>query len=406
MSKEKSEITLKVFAIVIALILWIFVMDKENPIDSWPERNVSVSFNNIESLTKNELIIMSPEEAKVTVEVSGRKLDRINNFSSEDIKAEVDLSGYSEGQRKVPIRVTIAESSKLEITGWEPREILFDFEKIITKDKAVTIRTEGELAAGYVLGDISTKSEFIRLEGPRSWVNNVSDIVASVIITDRKEDIDVTRPIKLMDDQGNSVVDVESKPSIIDVFIPVYKTATVPIEIDTKGELPENYEIGDMEINPKTITLKGKEGIENLKVIQTKKIDINDFMENEDIIVELELPENVSLLNPDEEITASLKIEEAFTKTFEYILEEIEVRNLGPGLEIDYKDSPDIVEITLKGSQETIESLTEEDIQVYIDLNMLRDGEHDIYIGYNIPLDITVNEVIPQPISFSLVVSD
>ena len=90
MSKEKSEITLKISAIVIALVLWALVMSKENPEGPWTERNIAVNFNNVESLTKNGLIIMNPTEATVSVELSGRKLDRINNFSPSDLKAEVD----------------------------------------------------------------------------------------------------------------------------------------------------------------------------------------------------------------------------------------------------------------------------------------------------------------------------
>lgn len=411
MSKKKSDITLKISAVVIALILWFFVMDIENPEGKWEYRGIEVIYNNVEALEKNGLVIMNPKEFTIAVEVGGKTSDRIDFSEKEHLKAEVDLSGYSEGKRKVPINVTIGQS-KLSVIGWEPREILFDFEKIINIDKSVTIRTEGELASGYVLGDISTRYQSISLRGPRSWVNEVSEIIADINITDRKEDINVTVPIKLIDDEGNIVLNVESKPSIIDVSIPVYRTTTVPIEIVTVGELPENYEIGDMELKPSSITLKGKDSIVNLKSIQTKPIDINYFMENEDIVIELDLPRDVSLLDPDEKITVSLKIEEAFTKTFEYNLEEVEVRNLDPSLIVDFQDVSDgeeifnKVEITLKGNQETIENLSKEDIEVYMDLSLLRVGEHDIYLGFDIPSEVTVNEVIPQPIKVNLIVND
>lgn len=400
MSKEKSEITLKISAVIIALILWSYVMSIENPETTWEHKDIEVVFNNTEALDKNSLVIMSPKEATVSVKISGKKSDRLN--SSEAIKAQVDLSGYSEGQRKVPINVTLSQSSNLKITDYEPKEILFTFDKIISIDKPVTIRTEGDLAPGYVLGDISTKSENILLRGPRTWVNEVSEIIANIKLADRKENINVTAPIKLIDDQGNNVTGVKYEPNIIDVSIPVYRTTTVPIEIQTVNELPENYEVTDININPSSVKLKGDKNIVNLRSVQTKPIDINSFIENADIVTELELPSNVSLLNPNEKITVSLKIEEAFTKTFEYTLEEIEKKNLNPELNIDLENYSQLIEITLKGKKDIIENLSKEDIELYLDFNMLEEGEQEVYLEFDVPTGVTVNNIIPQPIKLNL----
>ncbi len=405
MSKKKSDITLKIFAVIIALTLWIVVMRNENPEGTWEIRNIDVDFNNMEALEKSGLIIMDPKEAFVSVEVKGRTSER-KELLTENIKAVVDLSGYSEGERKVPIKVTIGES-KMKVTNWEPKEILFNFDKIIPKDKAVTIRTEGKLAPGYVLGDVSVKPETILLRGPRTWVNKVAEIIADINLTDRKEDINVTIPIKLIDDKGENIIGgVTNEPSIIDVFIPVYKTTTIPIEVQTVNELPENYEITDIDIKPDMITLKGKQDVVNLKSIQTKAIDINSFMEDIELLTELDLPDGVTLLNANEKIRVSLKIEEAFTKTFEYTLEEIDVRNLDPKFRIDLESFSDTVKLTLKGDKETIDGLSKEDIEVYMDLNMRIEGEQEIYLGYNVPSNISVSELTPQPIKFNLIVND
>lgn len=400
--KKRSEITLRISAVIIAIILWIFVMSLENPTGKWEYRNIDVSFNNMESLEKNDLIIMSPQEAMVSVTVSGRRLDR-GDFSDEDIKAEVDLSGYSEGERKVPIKVSLKEGSTMTITDWEPKEILFNFDKIISKDKDVSIKTEGELPDGYVLGDISTEFKAITLKGPRTWVDQVAEIIATIDLTDRKEDIKVTAPIRVIDEGGNEVPGVENEPNVIDVTIPVYRTVTVPIEIQTINELPENFEVTDIDINPSSISLKGDHTIGNLSSIQTKPIDINSFMQDVNILVELDLPENVSLLNPNEKVTVSLKIEEDSFKTFDFNLEEIEKRNLNPELTVESDEDTEVFSLTLSGEKSLMDALSKENLEVYIDFSNLEEGEHEVNIQYNIPENVEVSDVGPQTINLNLV---
>lgn len=402
MKKMKSDTTLKIFAVIISLVLWSFVMREVNPNIKREHKNVNVEFLNTEELEKNGLVIMNPKEATVDVKVEGEKFD-MGDFSFEDIKASVDLSGYSEGKVKVPINVTLKQLSNIKIEEFTPREILFTFDKIIAKDKVVTIKTSGELAAGYVLGEIQTKSPSVLLRGPRTWVNEVAEAVVDVNLEGRKEDINVTAPVKLIDDEGNNVMGVSNEPSVIDVTIPVYKTITVPIEVQTINELPENYEATDININPSSVTLKGKENALNLKFVQTKPIDINLFIENEAVETELELPKGVSLLNPNEKITVSQNVEQTMERTFEYEFNEVELKNLDPDLELDPEEEIENIEIRVKGVKDIVEELTKEDIEIYLDMNTAQIGENETYISFDMPTGITIEEINPQPISLKII---
>lgn len=402
MKKMKSDTTLKIFAIVISLLLWTFVMREKNPNIDREYKNINVEFTNTEALERSGLRIMNPQEATVDVKVVGEKFDW-GDFSFEDIVASADLAGYGEGKVKIPVKVTLKQLSNLRIKDFGPREILFTFDKIIPKDKTVTIKTSGELAPGYVIGEIQTKSPTILLKGPRTWVNEVAEVVVDVNLEGRKEDINVTAPVKLIDDQGNNVMGVTNEPGVIDVTIPVYKTVKVPIEVQTINELPENYEATDIDINPSLVTLKGKESDLNFKFIQTKPIDINEFVENKTVETELELPEGVSLLNTGEKITVSQNVEEIIQKTFEYEFDEIEIKKLGENLKIDPDEEISIIKITLKGTKEIVEKLTKEDLEVYLDMNMAIIGENEIYIGFNLPSGVTIEEIEPQPIILKII---
>lgn len=402
MKKMKSDTTLKIFAIVISLVLWNFVMREVNP-DIKREYKNTVELTNTEALEKNGLRIMNMNEETVNVTIVGKKTDWADFSVETDVKAYVDLSGYSEGERKVPVKVDLTQLSNMKIVDFSPKEILFNFDKIITKDKPVTIKTSGELASGHVLGEAETKVPTVILKGPRAWVNEVSEVVGEVNVEGRKDDINVTVPLRVIDGAGNNVMGVTNEPSVIEVTIPVYKSVKLPIEIQTINDLPENYETTDIDIKPPSIDLIGKNETDDLKVIQTKPIDINLFIENNTIETELELPEGVKLLNPEEKITVTLNVEETTQKTFDYSLDEIEIRNLGEELELDSEQEAQNINITIKGSKEDIENITKEDLELYLDLNMIESGESEIYIGFNMPNGITVDSIEPQPILIKII---
>ena len=402
MSKEKNDLTLKIFAFIIAISLWSYVMSEVNPERSKEYRNIELTLSNADVLDRQGLIVMEPKDVKVNVRVSGKKSD-MANFSSQSIKAKADVSGYSEGQRKVPIDVTLDQVSNIKIEGYEPREILFTFDRIVTKEKNVSIQTAGALDQGYVLGDLQTKSQTILLKGPRTWVNEVSDVVVTVDLKNRKEDGNVTLPIKLLDDQGNDVRGVEKEPGTIDVNVPILRTTKLPIELQTENQLPENYEITEVTIVPSNIEIKGDKSILDLASIQTKKIDINDLIDQIEHIIELNLPEGVQLLDPTQKIKIQLKIEESTTKALSYKLNEIDIRNLEEGLSINEDDLFKDIDIVIKGNKSIIETLTKEEIQLYIDLKDLEEGSHQIYTKFDVPTGIIVKEIIPQPMELKLI---
>lgn len=402
MSKEKNDLTLKIFAFIIAVVLWSYVMSEVNPDVSEDYRNINLTLNNVETLDRQGLIIMEPKEITISVRVTGKKSD-MANFSSKSIKAQVDLSGYSEGQKKVPVNVTLDQLSNVKIASYEPREVLFTFDRLITKEKAVTVRTTKDLDSGYILGDIGIKPQIVLLKGPRSWINEVSEVVAIVDLKGRKEGGNMTLPIKLLDDQGNDVRGVEKEPNAIDVNIAILRTVKIPIELQIENQLPNNYEITEVAINPSSIEIKGNKDILKFISIQTKPINIKDLIRDTKMEVELDLPEGVQLLNPNEKVNVSLKIEESGIKAFSYTLNELKIENLDSNLSIDESDYLKDIVITLKGNKESVEKLTKDDLQLYIDLSTFKEGVNQVYINFHVPTGMTVQEIMPQPIEIRLI---
>ena len=402
MSKEKkNDITLKIFALVIAIILWSYVMSEVNPPFTSEFKNVNVDFINESTLEKQGLVVMEPKNANIRVSVSGRRSE-VLQVSGSDIIAQVDLNGYSEGNVKVPVYVQVP--SDVRIVDYSPKEILFKFDKIIRRDSPVAVETQGNLPKGYVLGTPEVKPQSVYIEGPRTWINSVAKAVAFVKVTDKTEDIKATVPIKVVDDEGNDVRGISKEQNVVDIFIPVYQTKKVPIELQTESQLPDNYEIVNVNINPSTIEIKGKKAnLSGVSSISTKPIDINSLIGNRNVPVELELPEGVSLVDPNQKITITLNIDETITQTFDYTLKDVEIVNLDTSLNIDEEELNRPFTITIKGSSSKINSLEKEDIDLRLDLRDLEEGTHKVNPEIIAEDGIEIISVIPDSFDITLV---
>lgn len=405
MNKKKSEITARITCIIIAIFLWSFVMDVENPIIEREYKNVTVSLTNMSALERQNLVVMEPQEVTANIKVTGKKSEmEKSKFSANNIVAQVDLSGYSEGQVKVEVLARLTDqSSGITISNIEPKEILFTFDKLVTKKIPVTIRTTGVLPENYVLGDIVSKSQYVILSGPRTWVNEVSKVVAVVDLSNRTSTKSEKFATSIVDDEDNDVRGVNKEPNIVDISIPVYRTVSLPIELQTINELPENFSITDINITPSTIMVKGNNNVANLLKLDTQTIDINSLMNKSALEVELILPQGVQLLNPDEKVTIIYNIEETITKEFTYPVSDLNILNLDNELEIEEDDLGSLIRVTLKGFKSVLEPLLNEDLDISIDLADLKEGNHKVEIKLVEIQGITVEEIIPQPLDLTLI---
>lgn len=418
MSKEKeNNITVKIFALAIAIILWSYVASEVNPEITNEFRNIEITFTNVEALESTGVVVLEPEEATVNVKLSGRRSD-ILKVTEDDIIAKVDLKGYGEGSRKVPVDIEI-NNNKVRLVDYDPKVITFEFDKIARKEETIKVKTEGELESGYVMGDIEVKPSSVFLKGPESLINSISEVVAIADIEGRTTDINLTLPIKVLDNDGNEIEDIYINPNTVEVHIPVYKIKTVPIELQIEGTVPDGHKISNMKIYPSEVKIQGrKEIINKINSIKTTSVNVNDLIKNNYLYLELQLPEGVQLVNskekvrvtynietPEEELDEEVEVdpeEKTETVSFSYNLDEIKVNNLDPELSIDEKESTTAVTIKAKGLESIITRLTKKDLTPEINLIDLGEGTHSVRVDVKGLNGVEITSIKPSNMTIVL----
>lgn len=404
MEKRNNNLSLKLATLVVAILLWSYVMSEVNPIIRKEFKNVTVNYLNVQSLERQGLVIMSPQSAKVNVEITGKKKE-VDEVLASNIYAEVDLTGYGEGQVRVPITVKLLNNTAdVIVSNISPQEILFTLEKTIPKEITITPETIGEMDEKYVVGDIVSEPETIIIRGPRSWVNEVDKAVATVDVTNKTKDFTDTVPIKLLNSEGEEVVGVEKEPSFAKLTVPILQTKELPVELVIEGDAPENTSITNILLNPSTVKVKGYEQDLNLlENIKTKPVDINLLLDTNMIEVELDLPEGIELVDPTIKVSATYTLEEMIEKTFEIKLSEMKIINLSQDLKLDDESLEKSVKVTVKGLKNIIDEINKDDLTPTVDLDNLTEGTHQVTLTWPTVDGIVISKVDPETIYINLI---
>ncbi|MGO1368964.1 CdaR family protein [Senegalia sp. (in: firmicutes)] len=396
---KNKNFTMKIIAAFFAFIMWTYVMSEVNPSIVKQIPNVKVDILNEQSLEMNNLTLMDISDETITVEVRGRRNDVIN-IKPSDITAKIDLKGYRYGINKIPVKISDLYNAK--IVDSSPELLTVNIDKLVEKQMAISVDLLGEAASGYAPGEISLSPSEVLVKGPGSIVNNVDKVKATVNIDGIKNDIKTTVPMKLLNSEEDEISKLEKDPNTVDVQVSILKLKEVDIEPVINGNPLINHEITDIEINPKTITIKGREDvIEGIDKIKTKPIDISYESEDLNEEVELELPEGVYLVG-DKKPEISVNISENKENEFKFDKEEIKINNLKDNLNLKFEDSKEKIIIAITAIEDIMSKLEKKDFELFINVKDLSKGEHDIDIEVKTPEDVIIDNITPKKIKIIL----
>lgn len=402
--RKKSPINVSmILSLLMAVLLWLFVMTGKNPETSISYYNIEVELLNEDSLANKDLVISDKKDWTVNIDLKGHKNDFLY-FKKENIRASVDLSGYQEGELKVPVKVELINSnSNLKVQDVEPREIVFNFDKIVSQEKPFNLNILGALDDGLSIGNIEKETKEIEVRGPRTIVNQVAEGIASVDVTGRTDDTLLKVQVELVDAKGKKVEGLKYSPETIDVKIPINMVKTLPIELITTGELPEEYVRMNAETDPLTIVVIGKkEDLTNLVKVSTKSVNINDIINNPDMKVELDLPVGVNLYDKDTSVSVKLVLEKLVESEFTFNKEDIKILNLGQNLSAEILEDEEI-HVSMMVEEKIAEDLNKEDISLSLNLAGLAAGEHELEIGLKNTLLIQNFKITPSILTVKII---
>ncbi|MFW5741996.1 MAG: YbbR-like domain-containing protein [Spirochaetota bacterium] len=197
----------KIIALGIAIVIVLF-----NDLASVSERYFSVP---LELRLASDVVPAAEHTNRIRVELRGDE-SQIFNVLEEDIIAYADLTEHTtEGVFRAPVEVqrtgSAADLEALEISV-EPARVTVTLDEKLVRSLEVVPNITGFPPPGYELSDYRVSPTTVDVEGPRSSVEDLTQILTEEIsLTSRTSDfserVRLSRPDPLVDFPGGSIVD-------------------------------------------------------------------------------------------------------------------------------------------------------------------------------------------------------
>jgi YbbR domain-containing protein len=392
----KSKWFVRAVSLVFAVLLYVFVSVESNdtsntdltflpgsPSDTQTLNDVPVD---IRMDDENYVVSGVPEHVTVTLEGSVGVLTptvRQRNFD-----VYVDLEGLEEGEHQVELEHDVTPDLAVQI---EPPSIQVTVEERATEEFNVEVdfMNENELAEGFEISDFEVNPSAVSITSSRSVIDQIGIVKVYVNVANLDRSIENREvPINVYDNQGNEL-SVNIEPESVGVSLDVNNpSATVPLELETTGELPEGFSLTSISANVDEVEIFAtSEMLTEIESIATEEIDLTEVNESGTLDVPLALPDGV--LAPEME-TVEVMIELEETRTIEDM--PIDVEEIGNEQEVSFiePEEPEMG-ITAVGDQASISELAEDDFRLFINLQDLETGEHIVPITIEGPEDITID---------------
>lgn len=403
MKKEtNSNLTLKILSVLMAVILWSYVMGEVNPVISKSFKNIKVNVNKTE-LEERDLIVVDPIEPEINVVLEGKR-NVINKVEISNIIAKVDLSNYDEGIESIP--VTIEPIPDVSVKSIDSKEITFQIDKVIEDEINIEIDSIGELPKGFNQSEPKISPQTVNIRGARSLVESVARAVVTVDISNETEDINEEKTVELLDQKGNIVRGLTKDKNTVNISIAISQVKEVPIELDLYN-LSEEDEKLSIVLKPNIIKITGKkDDLDAIETIKTKPIDGSTIYSG--MVVALDIPENVHILTKEEiklirdPIAEETPVETA-SKTLLFKVADMNLIGLNENLIIDSESLLKTLELTIEGNSDTINVLDESDFDIQLDLTDLEEGDHIVTPLVPAKPGITLSKIDPKDITIRII---
>lgn len=386
-----------VLSIIIALVMWGYVLIDVNPTVEQRFENIPVKIQNQETLVQRGLAL-NHENYSLSVVVSGKRSD-IVKLSPEDVVAIMDVYGYALGTNYIPVKIEVPD--ELSLSGNANPKLEVIIEEYVVSNRSVEVRYVGEIPPNTEPANLNISPRQVEVRGPKSKVESVARLLAEVPLEEWTVTGVSTVNIQPLDGNGVMVTDIGLSASTITVTGDLLSLKTVPLEIITEGTISEEYNVESIEL-PTKITLVGpEEKLKEIESITSAIVDISGFTTTTVVPVPLTLPEGVSISANAPTPQISIKISGVDTETVEISTSEIMFENLSPEYSAYVNTSR--LKITMAGDPKilgAVEAAT--DFRLSVDLAGLTPGVYTLPVVVKYDMVLTSFTVSPIEVQVTI----
>ena len=404
---------LKLLAALFALILWLVVVNIDDPKIS-QRFSTSVVIENAEYLTNQGKYFEVLDDTNTIVFTVTAKRSYIEKLSNTDFKAVANMENAAidneSGMGKVPIEVTALRYSSLVTISKATQNLEIALDNLAQDQFIVGVETTGTLPDGCALGEVTVRPNLLKVSGPESVVSRIDHVTASIDVTNMTADVVASVIPVLYDSDGNVIDknDLTLNMSTVTVTVRILDIKDVALIFNVTGTPADGYAYMDMEYEPKTIAIKGTaSALNNVTALNIPEsaLDISGARSDITQVVDVTeyLPDGVTVADQAQaKVTVTVHIAQLSTKVVNIFPSSIRVLNLPEGYKLSFDTS--VIRVNVSGIAANLAALDTNSIVASIDAGQLTPGTHEVELAldleenlYHEPVLVTVTVTEETP---------
>lgn len=415
-----SNMGLKVMAVLVAFVIWLMVVNGDDPVKTEPFRNVPITVKNADVFTEKVKKVYIPrvdsktgqELDTVTVFVKARR-SVLDKLSASSFTVTADFENIIEDLNTIPLDITCdtVTSLTMEDMWCDMRSFKVDLENVKEATFVVSVREDGTTVNGYQVGSLKpAEGESIAIAGPESDMNKIGKVVVTADVSGLRKSTTVTAPIRIYDKNEELFSDSQMERLTIktvdgkvfegdtmDVSVEVWKVKSGVIpDVEVSGTPADGYRVAAVTTAPQTLGVAGSKdtlaelgnrleisgqiSVEGVSETFSKEIDIKEYLED-NYGGTLQLERDISDI-----IVVTVQMEKIGTTTVKVPVSDIEIE--GKPEDMSYKLTPaDYISLEIQPKSEEESDINVEDIQVTLDLSA---SQYQTPGNYQVPLTVVL----------------
>ncbi len=390
-----KDVGLKILAFVFAFLLWLVVVNIDDPTQTRTFTSV-VTVTNADVLKNaGKLYEIKDGVNTVSFRVTAKR-SIIEKLSPSDFSAVADMKDL-ENEERIPVTISAKSYANSVSISSKQNYLYVELEDEITERFVINAETTGKSDTDLEVETVTCSPTVLTVTGPEEIVNSIEKVVATANISGVTGDFTESVIPKFYDKDGELVDAKELTLSVSTVGVSVHfvNTKTVDIVVKTSGTLSADLKLGSIKTDPSSVMVIGEaSALNNVANITIPDSVINlsnitgSFMTTVDI--SSYLPEGVELTDgTSSKVTIYVLMEEEVASIAHVTTDNIELRNVPEGLSATL--TTEKITVNVYGTQSAIDALNASNIKGYIDCSGLSAGDgQNVVLQFENPDGITV----------------
>lgn len=411
-NKITNNISLKIISLFFAFLLWMVINNANDPTIDKTFTDIPVKLLNTELITDSGQVFEVMDNTNIIDKVTvWAPRSVFSSLNASNIIATADVSELS-SLDTISIKLSTNLGGEVERMQASSDTVKLNIENKRMKTLALKTAVQGEVESGYLIGEVTTDQNLVRIAGPESIVNQIAKAAVDVDVTGFTSDIGTNAEIRLYDGEDHLIQDARVTQNIktVGVKVNIYQTLEVPVHFDYVGAPAVGYRVvGDIESAANTVVLAGKSNVlSNVSQIEIPAEIVDISGRNEDYEAEIDireyLPDNVFLADISQaRISVTVRIQREITRRLAVRGEGVSVMNVPEGFTASISELEESLILEVVGLPEEIAGLSANDIEGKVDIaewmreeqmDTPEEGFYQVEVDFGLPENVRIADPV------------